>query len=112
MKIMTTLACMELSGIGVNLKSLQELSSIISNELQSLETKAYDMAGKKFNFSSSKEVGQVREVKIFIVHINYVHINYVYITYILQIFLYNPNNYITHTHTHTYKICIYMLYRY
>ncbi|XP_011875915.1 PREDICTED: DNA polymerase theta-like [Vollenhovia emeryi] len=59
MKIMTTLACMELSGIGVSLKSLQELSSVISNEMQSLETKAYDLAGRKFNFSSSKEVGQV-----------------------------------------------------
>ncbi|XP_071632237.1 DNA polymerase theta isoform X1 [Temnothorax longispinosus] len=59
MKIMTTLACMELSGIGVNLKSLQELSSVISNEMESLETKAYNLAGRKFNFSSSKEVGQV-----------------------------------------------------
>ncbi|XP_018338404.1 PREDICTED: DNA polymerase theta [Trachymyrmex septentrionalis] len=59
MRIMTTLACMELSGIGVNLKSLQELSSVVSNEMQSLETKAYNLAGRKFNFSSSKEVGQV-----------------------------------------------------
>ncbi|KYN17239.1 Helicase POLQ-like protein [Trachymyrmex cornetzi] len=59
MRIMTTLACMELSGIAVNLKSLQELSSVVSNEMQSLETKAYDLAGRKFNFSSSKEVGQV-----------------------------------------------------
>ncbi|XP_012529717.2 DNA polymerase theta [Monomorium pharaonis] len=59
MRIVTVLACMELSGIGVNLKSLQELSSVISNEMQSLETKAYDLAGRKFNFSSSKEVGQV-----------------------------------------------------
>lgn len=60
MKIVIILACMEISGIGVNLKSLQELSSVISNEMQSLETKAYNLAGRKFNFSSSKEVGQVR----------------------------------------------------
>ncbi|XP_067215522.1 DNA polymerase theta isoform X2 [Linepithema humile] len=59
MRIVTILACMELSGIAVSLKSLQELSSVISNEMQSLETKAYDSAGRKFNFSSSKEVGQV-----------------------------------------------------
>ncbi|XP_018400080.1 PREDICTED: DNA polymerase theta [Cyphomyrmex costatus] len=59
MRIMTILACMELSGIGINLKSLQELSSVVSNEMQSLEMKAYDLAGRKFNFSSSKEVGQV-----------------------------------------------------
>ncbi|XP_032671376.1 DNA polymerase theta isoform X2 [Odontomachus brunneus] len=59
MRIATILACMELSGIGVNLKSLQELSSVVLNEMQSLETRAYDLAGRKFNFSSSKEVGQV-----------------------------------------------------
>jgi len=64
MRIVTILACMELSGIGVNLKSLQELSSVISNEMQFLQTKAYDLAGRKFNFSSSKEVGQVRAIKI------------------------------------------------
>lgn len=63
MRIVTILACMELSGICVSLKSLQELSSVISNEMQSLETKAYDLAGKKFNFSSSKEVGQVCIIK-------------------------------------------------
>lgn len=94
MKIMTTLACMELSGIGVNLKSLQELSLVISNEMQSLETKAYDLAGKKFNFSSSKEVGQVCcEVKILYI----IHICIIYILYTLHTFLYNLNNYITHT---------------
>ncbi|KAL0124938.1 hypothetical protein PUN28_006657 [Cardiocondyla obscurior] len=59
MKIIIILACMELSGIGINLKSLQELASVISNEMQALETKAYNLAGRKFNFSSSKEVGQV-----------------------------------------------------
>ncbi|XP_050459690.1 DNA polymerase theta [Cataglyphis hispanica] len=59
MRIVTILACMELSGIGINPKSLQELSLVTSNEMQSLETKAYDLAGRKFNFSSSKEVGQV-----------------------------------------------------
>ncbi|XP_020280353.1 DNA polymerase theta isoform X2 [Pseudomyrmex gracilis] len=59
MRIVIVLACMELSGIGVSLKSLQELSSVISNEMHVLETKAYESAGRKFNFSSSKEVGQV-----------------------------------------------------
>ncbi|XP_029680400.1 DNA polymerase theta-like, partial [Formica exsecta] len=58
MRTVTILACMELSGIGINLKSLQELSLVTLNEMQSLETKAYDLAGRKFNLSSSKEVGQ------------------------------------------------------
>ncbi|XP_011146257.1 DNA polymerase theta isoform X2 [Harpegnathos saltator] len=59
MRIATILACMELSGIGVNLKALQETLSVILSEMQSLETRAYDLAGRKFNLSSSKEVGQV-----------------------------------------------------
>ncbi|XP_029175852.1 DNA polymerase theta [Nylanderia fulva] len=59
MRTVTLLACMELSGINVNIKSLEELSLVTSNEMQSLEKKAYHLAGKKFNFSSSKEVGQV-----------------------------------------------------
>jgi len=53
---------MELSGIGIDIKSLQELSLIISNKMQSLETKAYNLAGRKFNFLSSKEVAQVCKV--------------------------------------------------
>lgn len=63
MRIATILACMELSGIGVNLKTLQELSLVVLNEMQVLETKAYDLAGRKFNLSSSKEVGQVRTLE-------------------------------------------------
>lgn len=87
MKIMTILACMELSGISVNLKSLQELSSVISNEMQSLETKAYDLAGRKFNFSSSKEVGQVCEIKIlYIIYIYILYTNYINL-YSIYIFI-------------------------
>jgi len=83
---MTTLACMELSGIGVNLKSLQELSSVISNEMLSLETKAYDLAGRKFNFSSSKEVGQVREIETLYVYMYILYIcTYIYI-YIIHMY--------------------------
>lgn len=60
MRIVTILACMELSGITVDIKLLQELSSAVTRKMQSLETEAYDLAGRKFNFSSSKEVGQVK----------------------------------------------------
>lgn len=77
MKTVIILACMELSGIGINIKSLQELSLVTSNEMQSLETKAYDLAGRKFNFSSPKEVGQVCETEI-ILYIYKVYYVYVY----------------------------------
>ncbi|XP_076234404.1 DNA polymerase theta [Calliopsis andreniformis] len=59
MKTVTLLACMELTGLGVSLKSLQDLSSVIRQEMTSLEQRAYTLAGKKFNFSSSKEVGEI-----------------------------------------------------
>jgi len=69
MKTIIILACMELSGIGIDIKSLQELLSVISNKMQSLETEAYNLAGRKFNFLSSKEVGQVCKVWSFILHV-------------------------------------------
>ncbi|XP_054015016.1 DNA polymerase theta [Hylaeus anthracinus] len=59
MKTVTILACMELTGFGVSLKSLQDLSSIIREEMESLQKRAYTLSGKKFNFSSSKEVAEI-----------------------------------------------------
>lgn len=59
MRCITLLARMELSGFGIHLKSLQELSRVIEGEMFSLEERAYSLAGRKFNFSSSKEVSQV-----------------------------------------------------
>lgn len=68
MKTVTLLACMELTGFGVSLKSLQDLSSVIHEEMISLQERAYALSGKKFNFSSSKEISQVCKY-IFKVHI-------------------------------------------
>lgn len=62
MKTVTLLACMELTGLGVSLKSLQDLSFVIRQEMTSLEERAYALAGRKFNFSSSKEVGEVCDI--------------------------------------------------
>ncbi|XP_017766865.1 PREDICTED: DNA polymerase theta-like [Eufriesea mexicana] len=59
MKIVTLLACMELSGLGVSLKSLRDLSAVIHEEMKSLEERAHTLCGKRFNFSSSKEIGQI-----------------------------------------------------
>ncbi|KAK0079774.1 hypothetical protein PV326_008551 [Microctonus aethiopoides] len=50
---------MELTGMGVNLTALQELTEVINQQLSILENKAFALAGKKFNFSSSKSVAQV-----------------------------------------------------
>ncbi|XP_043257568.1 DNA polymerase theta [Colletes gigas] len=59
MEIVTLLARMELTGFGVSLKSLQDLSSAIHKEMISLQERAFELSGKKFNFSSSKEVGEI-----------------------------------------------------
>ncbi|XP_024946082.1 DNA polymerase theta isoform X2 [Cephus cinctus] len=59
MKAVATLARMELTGLGIHLKSLEELSSVIQQEMSSLEQRAYALAGKKFNFSSSKNIAQI-----------------------------------------------------
>ncbi|CAD1478881.1 unnamed protein product [Heterotrigona itama] len=59
MKTVILLACMELTGLGVSLKSLQDLSSIVHEEMTSLEERAYALCGRRFNFSSSKQVGEV-----------------------------------------------------
>ncbi|XP_043485514.1 DNA polymerase theta [Polistes fuscatus] len=59
MRSITLLARMELTGFGINLKSLQELSHVIEVEMSSLEERAFSLTGRKFNFSSSKEVSQI-----------------------------------------------------
>ncbi|XP_063984918.1 DNA polymerase theta [Diachasmimorpha longicaudata] len=59
MPIVILLARMELTGFGVNLQALQELSSVIQDQLTSIESKAYTIAGRRFNFSSSKSVAGV-----------------------------------------------------
>ncbi|XP_011500903.1 PREDICTED: DNA polymerase theta-like [Ceratosolen solmsi marchali] len=53
------LANMELRGVGINMNSLQELSIAIKNDLSRIEEKAFNLAGRKFNFHSSKDVSQV-----------------------------------------------------
>lgn len=59
METVALLARMEMTGLGINLPALQELSTVIQEELAGLEAKAYGLAGKRFNFSSSKSVAGV-----------------------------------------------------
>ncbi|XP_023248277.1 DNA polymerase theta [Copidosoma floridanum] len=53
------LAKMELRGFGINMSSLRELTTVMKNDLIRIEEKAYSLAGRKFNFNSSKEVSAV-----------------------------------------------------
>ncbi|CAG9823805.1 unnamed protein product [Phaedon cochleariae] len=53
------LANMELSGMSVSKTSLQELVGNIKHQITAIETQAYSLAGKRFNFQSSKEVAKI-----------------------------------------------------
>lgn len=59
-----SLAIMELRGFGVNIDALKELSAAVKNDMTSIEDKAFGLAGKKFNFNSSKEVAQVITINL------------------------------------------------
>lgn len=53
------LAKMELRGFGVNLESLLELAAVVKNDVSQIEAEAFKLAGRKFNFYSTKDVQQV-----------------------------------------------------
>tara|TARA_Y100001968_G_scaffold211884_1_gene195016 strand:+ start:2995 stop:5994 length:3000 start_codon:yes stop_codon:yes gene_type:complete len=53
------LAQMETTGIRVDIPYLKELSSLLKDNLSQLEEKAYKMAGKEFNLSSPKQLGEL-----------------------------------------------------
>ena len=50
---------MELRGFGVNLESLLELAAVVKNDVSQIEAEAFKLAGRKFNFYSTKDVQQV-----------------------------------------------------
>ncbi|XP_044589715.1 DNA polymerase theta-like [Cotesia glomerata] len=53
------LARMELTGMGINHQSLQELSKTILDEMSQLQNQVYRSIGKSFNFLSSRAVSEV-----------------------------------------------------
>ncbi|XP_008558499.1 DNA polymerase theta isoform X1 [Microplitis demolitor] len=59
MGVIPLLARMELTGLGINLEPLEELSKAILDEMSQLEKQAYSLAGKKFNFLSPRGVLEV-----------------------------------------------------
>ncbi|KAG5899170.1 hypothetical protein JTB14_029004 [Gonioctena quinquepunctata] len=53
------LASMEIGGISVSKILLQELADNLKNQLSAIESKAFSLAGRRFNFVSSTEVAKV-----------------------------------------------------
>ncbi|RZC40268.1 DNA polymerase theta, partial [Asbolus verrucosus] len=59
MTCLRILAKMELVGLGTNKKALHKLVDTINKEKSILERKAYGLAGRRFSFTSSKDVARV-----------------------------------------------------
>ncbi len=55
----TVLAKMELEGIALDIKMLQNYSTQLASELKLLENKIYQLADEEFNISSPKQMGEI-----------------------------------------------------
>ena len=57
--LVPVLADMEREGINLDVPFLHSLSKELSNDIQSLESKIYEIAGEKFNLASPKQLGDI-----------------------------------------------------
>lgn len=57
--LMPVLADMEAEGIGLDVKSLEQLSEELRQDLIAIESEIYDLAGIQFNIASPKQVGEL-----------------------------------------------------
>ncbi|MBL0138392.1 MAG: DNA polymerase I [Bacteroidetes bacterium] len=59
MPLVPVLADMEAEGINIDIKALRDFSAVLETDISKIEKEIQDMAGKKFNVSSPKQVGEV-----------------------------------------------------
>lgn len=59
MPLMPVLADMEMEGVRLDTESLKETSTIMTERMQEIENRIYDLAGEKFNIGSPKQVGEI-----------------------------------------------------
>lgn len=59
MPLMPVLALMELGGVRIDTESLAETSNILTKRMNDLELRIHSLAGREFNVSSPKQVGEV-----------------------------------------------------
>ena len=64
MPLVYVLADMEITGIKVNRKYLEDLSIELENRMNKLTNEIYSLAGEEFNISSPKQLGEVLFVKM------------------------------------------------
>jgi DNA polymerase-1 len=61
------LADMESRGVQLDIKTLEDYSVMLQNEIEKIETAIYELAGVKFNIGSPKQLGQILFDKLKIV---------------------------------------------
>jgi DNA polymerase I len=59
MPLVKVLTDMEMEGIRIDQKSLNELSNVLAVDIQNVEKEIQEMAGMRFNVSSPKQVGEI-----------------------------------------------------
>ena len=57
--LIDTLANMEIEGFPLDVKALDEFGNVYKEKLKNIENEIYELAGEKFNISSSKQVGDI-----------------------------------------------------
>lgn len=67
MPLMPVLAEMEMNGVCLDVESLKETSTILTNRMNELEKHIYELAGQQFNIASPKQVGEILFDKLKIV---------------------------------------------
>jgi DNA polymerase-1 len=56
MRLLPLLACMELTGLTVDMGALRTIGEMLTAEAASIEKEAHAVAGKEFNLASAKQV--------------------------------------------------------
>ena len=59
MPLMPVLAEMEMNGVCLDTASLQETSAALTERMNQLESRIYELAGEEFNIASPKQVGEI-----------------------------------------------------
>ena len=67
MPLMPVLAEMEMTGVRLDTKSLSETSKILTDRMNEIEKRIYELAGEQFNIASPKQVGEILFDKLKIV---------------------------------------------
>ena len=67
MPLMPVLAEMEMNGVCLDTESLSETSKILTNRMNEIEARIYELAGQSFNIASPKQVGEILFDKLKIV---------------------------------------------